>query len=97
VPVTTSTVFQNFGRASPGLIISLTALCEPGTRAVSGGIDTTVLNGNANDLMRTQLLSTHATVTGVGWQASSIVASRLSQSAELLYTVTAYCIPATTP
>jgi len=90
--VTEVVVAQNFGRASPGLLISLTADCGPGMRAVSGGIDTTVVNGNENDLMRTQLLSSHA-VAVRGWQASSIVASRLSQSAELLYSVTAYCIP----
>jgi len=84
---------QNFGRANPGLLVAVTAVCPAGMQAVSGGIDTTVLNGNANDLMRIELLSSHATPNGIGWQATSIVASRLSQSAELLYAVTAYCIP----
>jgi len=92
VAVTEVTVGQNFGRASPGLVISLTADCGPGMRAVSGGIDTTVVNGNDNDLMRTILLSSHA-VAVRSWQGTSVVNSRLSQSAELLYAVTAYCIP----
>ena len=92
VTVTEVVVAQNFGRASPGLVISLTADCGPGMRAVSGGIDTTVLNGNENDLMRTILLSSHA-VAVRSWQGTSVVNSRLSQSAELLYAVTAYCIP----
>ena len=83
---------ENFGRANPGDRPTLTALCDLGMRAVSGGIDTTVLNGNDNDLMRVELLSSHA-VAVRGWMAMSIVNSRLSQSAELIYTVTAYCIP----
>src|SRR5262245_46001420 len=92
LPIVPRSVQRNFGRASPGLVITLTALCDLG-RAVSGGVDTAVQHGNENDLMRIELLSTHATADDRGWQASSIVATRLSQSAELIYTVTAYCIP----
>ncbi len=87
------TVSAAFGRADPGVMPSLTARCDPGQQVVSGGVDTEVLDGNANDLMRIELLSTHP-VAGTGWQATSVVATRLSQSANLVYTVTAYCIPA---
>jgi len=93
VPVIPHTESHNFGRAAPGLLVAVTSLCPAGLQAVSGGIDTSVVNGNENDLMRIELLSTHATPNGAGWQGTSIVASRLSQSAELIYAVTAYCIP----
>jgi hypothetical protein len=82
----------NFGRADPGFLAAVTATCGPGTRVIGGGVDTQVLNGNANDLPKVQLVSSHSVGTGA-WQSTSIVRDRLSQQAELIYTVQAFCIP----
>jgi hypothetical protein len=91
VAVTVKTETRNFGRGDPGFLPALTVTCDAGTQVIGGGVDTQVLNGNENDLMRIQLLSTHSVGTGA-WQSISIVRDRLSQSAELIYTVQAFCI-----
>ncbi len=90
--VSVPTQSVNFDRANPGFLASVTVTCDPGTRVISGGVDTQVLNGNANDLPKVQLVSSHSVGTGA-WQGTSIVRDRLSQQAQLIYTVQAFCIP----
>jgi hypothetical protein len=95
VLVVVQTETANFGRADPGFLAAVTATCGLGTRVIGGGVDTQVLNGNAQDLPKVQLVSSHS-LTQLGaqaWRATSIVRDRLSQSAELIYTVQAFCIP----
>jgi hypothetical protein len=92
VAVSVQTRSANFGRANPGFLPSITVTCGPGTQVIGGGVDTQVLNGNANDLPKVQLVSSHSVGTGA-WQCTSVVRDRLSQQAELIYTVQAFCIP----
>ena len=83
---------QDFGRATAGTILELTAACQPGEVVTAGGVVPTVTGGVPQDVARIHLLFSGPT-SATAWTAAATAVQTLSVDADLTYTVYALCAP----
>jgi len=83
---------QDFGRATAGTLLQLTAACAPGEVVQAGGVVPTITGGVPQDIQRVHLLFSGPT-SATAWTAAATAVQTLSVNAELTYTVYALCAP----
>jgi len=83
---------QDFGRATAGTIMVLTAPCLPGEVVQAGGVVPTITGGVPVDIARIHLLFSGPT-SPTEWTAAATAIQTLSVNADLTYTVYALCAP----
>ena len=81
-----------FGRVQAGTLLTLTASCDAGEALVGGGVVPAIAGGIPTDIARIHLLYSGPTTPPTAWTAASTAVQTLSQTADLTYTVSAFCV-----